>query len=177
VEVGGDERQITSTPMINLPNRRISNLLGFAACGGLIGYAFYAQYVLLLEPCPLCWLQRVAFFILGVVFLLAALHNPKSWGARIYSVLVAIAALIGLGVAAKHIWVQAQPPGSLSSCGASVEYLLDIMPVFDVLKKIMIGSAECQHIDSLLGLSWPWWTVITMALLGAWGIVMNGRRR
>ena len=39
--------------------RRVLNLLGFAACVALLGYAWYAQRVLGLEPCPLCIFQRV----------------------------------------------------------------------------------------------------------------------
>ena len=163
--------------MPNFLTRRFANFLGFFACSALIGYAFFAQYVQLLEPCPLCWFQRIAFFVLGVVFLLAALHNPKSTGARVYSVLLAIAALIGIAIAARHIWIQSLPPGSVPSCGASVGYLLDIMPALDVIKKVFSGSGECQHIDALLGVSWPWWTAITMTLLGVWGTAMNWTRK
>ena len=39
-----------------------------------MGFALYSQHVLLLDPCPLCVLQRVAVIGLGVVFLIAALH-------------------------------------------------------------------------------------------------------
>jgi disulfide bond formation protein DsbB len=153
--------------------RRLANLFGFLDCGLLIGYAFFAQYVQLLEPCPLCWFQRIAFFVLGVVFLLAAIHNPKQWGSRVYSVLLAIAALVGIAIAARHIWIQSLPPGSVPSCGASVGYLFDIMPAREVIKKVFSGSGECQHVDALLGLSWPWWTMITMTLLGIWGVLTN----
>jgi len=153
--------------------RRLANLFGFLACSVLIGYAFFAQYVQLLEPCPLCWFQRIAFFVLGVVFLLAAIHDPKQWGSRVYSVLIVIASLVGIAIAARHIWIQSLPPGSVPSCGASVGYLFEIMPALDVIKKVFSGSGECQHIDALFGLSWPWWTVITMTLLGVWGAITN----
>ncbi len=153
--------------------RRLANFAGFLACGGLIGYALFAQYVQLLEPCPLCWFQRVAFLVLGIVFVLAALHNPKESGARVYAMLLAIAALIGIAIAARHIWIQSLPPGSVPACGASVGYLFEIMPAFDVLKKVFTGSGECQHIDTLFGVSWPWWTAVLMTMLGAWGAVTN----
>ena len=58
---------------MTLPDRRLLNFAGFAVCVGLMGYALYAQYQLMLEPCPLCVLQRVAVILLGVVFLLATL--------------------------------------------------------------------------------------------------------
>ena len=57
---------------------RIQFLLGFLACAALLGYAFHTQFrdVNPLDPCPLCIFQRIAFFALGVVFLLGALHGP-----------------------------------------------------------------------------------------------------
>jgi disulfide bond formation protein DsbB len=163
--------------MPNFLTRRLANFLGFLACSCLIGYAFFAQYVQLLEPCPLCWFQRIVFFVLGVVFLVATLHNPKEWGARVYAVLLVIAALVGIGIAARHIWIQSLPPGSVPSCGASVSYLFEIMPALDVVKKVFSGSGECQHVDAILGVSWPWWTAIMMTILGAWGALTNLRLR
>ena len=54
---------------------RTQFLLGFLACAALLGYAFHTQFrdVNPLDPCPLCIFQRIAFFALGVVFLLGAL--------------------------------------------------------------------------------------------------------
>lgn len=157
--------------------RRFANLIGFLVCCALIAYALYAQYVLFLDPCPLCIFQRFAIVGLGLVFLLAALHNPQTRGAKIYAVLLGLVALIGILVAARHIWIQSLPPGAVPSCGAGLSYMFDIMPVFDVIKKVFLGSGECQHIDTLLGISWPWWTAMAMTGLGAWGTVTNWKGR
>jgi disulfide bond formation protein DsbB len=155
-------------------NRRLANALGFLACAGLIAYALYAEHVLGLAPCPLCIFQRVAVIIVGVLFLLAALHDPGALGARIYGVLVGIAALGGVAVAARHIWIQAQPPGTVAACGADLDYLMDIMPVTEVVTKVLTGSGECGKIDwTLLGLSMPWWVLISLIAVGAWGIFAN----
>jgi protein dithiol:quinone oxidoreductase len=159
-------------------NRRLANGIAALACAGLMGYALYAQHVLLLEPCPLCIFQRVAVIAVGVVFLLATLHNPGRIGARVYGALIGVAALAGIGVAGKHIWIQAQPPGSVPSCGASLDYMMDIMPVMDVIKKVLFGAGECQKIDwQFLGLSMPWWVAIALTVLGLWGVIANFRFR
>ena len=47
----------------------------------------YLQYGLGLEPCPLCIFQRVAVIATGLVFLVAAIHNPGRSGAAFYAVL------------------------------------------------------------------------------------------
>lgn len=154
-------------------SRRAANAIGLLDCCLLLGYAFFAQYVQGLDPCPLCLFQRFVVIGLGVVFLLAALHNPQKIGARIYGLLLLLVALIGIGISAKHIWIQAQPPGTVASCGASLSYLVDIMPLFDVIKKVLGGSGECAHVDTILGISWPWWTGAAFAGLGLWGLLTN----
>ena len=58
---------------------RKANVLGVLACVALLAYAYYAQFVMHLEPCPLCIFQRVGLFAVGVVFALAALHDPAGW--------------------------------------------------------------------------------------------------
>jgi disulfide bond formation protein DsbB len=163
--------------MLSAISRRAGNALGFIACAGLMGYALYAQYVLGLAPCPLCIFQRIATIVTGILFLIAALHNPRVTGARVYGALIGLAALSGVLISARHIWIQAQPPGTVAACGADLNYLLEIMPVTDVVTKVLTGSGECGKIDwTLLGLSMPWWVAISLGLLGVWAVVVNFRK-
>ena len=162
--------------MPDLKTRRIANLGGFLAACALIGYALYAQYVLYLEPCPLCLFQRFAVMAVGVLFLLAALHKPQARGAKAYGLVIVVAAIGGILISARHIWIQSQPPGSVPACGASLGYLFDIMSFTEVLAKVFTGSGECAKIDwRFLGLSMPAWTAISLAALGTWSAVVNWR--
>ncbi|MGD9843117.1 MAG: disulfide bond formation protein B [Steroidobacteraceae bacterium] len=155
-------------------DRRTGNFVGFLVCAGLIAYALYSQYGLGFEPCPLCIFQRVAVMAIGVIFLLAALHHPHKTGALIYGALGLLAALIGVAIAARHVWIQAQPPGTVAACGATLDYMLDILPVFDVITKVLTGSGECAEITwTLLGLSMPWWVIVACVGLGLWAIWVN----
>jgi disulfide bond formation protein DsbB len=154
--------------------RRRGNLLGLLACVGLISYALYVQYGIGLEPCPLCILQRIAVIVIGVLFLLAFLQDPGNKGARVYGVLIDVAALAGVAVAARHIWIIAQPPGTVAECGASLDYMMDVLPLHEVLGKILTGSGECAKIDwEFLGLNMPTWVLICLVLVGGWGLVVN----
>ena len=78
---------VTSLALILLPPRRIGYALGCCVCLGLMAYALYLQYVLDLEPCPLCILQRVCVSAMGLVFLVAFFHNPGRGGATVYALL------------------------------------------------------------------------------------------
>src|ERR1700757_3402913 len=105
---------------------RQGNLGGFAACVCLLAYAYYAQFVMHLEPCPLCIFQRIGVFALAVVFLIAALHDPATFGRRLYALFLALAALAIIGVAARHLYIISAPPGSVPSCGASLDFMLKV---------------------------------------------------
>ena len=65
-----------STPILRHP--RTLGLIAFAVCTGLLGTAFYMEYVWYLEPCPLCMAQRVAFALFGLIGLIAALTPPTA---------------------------------------------------------------------------------------------------
>jgi disulfide bond formation protein DsbB len=157
---------------------RRGNLLGFAACAALLAYAYYAQFVLHLEPCPLCIFQRVGVFAIGVVFVLAAAHDPVSWARRAYASLLAVAALATIGVALRHLYIQHLPEGSVPSCGASLDFMLKVFSLSEVLVKVLTGSGECAKVTwQFLGLAMPAWVLIAALILGAYGVWNNLRRQ
>src|SRR5271167_945901 len=139
-------------------NRRLTNGLGLLVCLGLLAYAYYAQKYLHLEPCPLCIFQRIGVAAIALAFLLALVHNPKGWGSRVYGVLIFVAAAVTLCVAARHVWIQHLPADQVPTCGASLNYLLDIFPLTEVIRTVLTGSGECAKINwTLFGLSMPTW--------------------
>jgi protein dithiol:quinone oxidoreductase len=157
---------------------RRGNVLGFLACAGLLAYAYYAQFVMHLEPCPLCIFQRIGIFALGVVFLVATLHDPEAFGRRVYAVLLTLAALATIGVALRHLYIQSLPPGAVPACGASLDFMLKVFSLSEVLVKVLTGSGECAKITwEFLGLAMPAWVLISALLLGAWGLWVNLRRQ
>jgi disulfide bond formation protein DsbB len=157
---------------------RRGNLFGLLACVCLLAYAYYAQFVMHLEPCPLCIFQRIGVFTLGVIFLIAALHDPAALGRRVYALLLALAALATIGVAARHLYIQSLPPGSVPACGASLDFMLKVFSLSEVLVKVLTGSGECATVSwAFLGLAMPGWVLISATVLGAYGIWVNLRRQ
>lgn len=163
---------------MRLPGRRGANALGALVCVTLLAYAWYAQTRLGLDPCPLCIFQRVGIAATGVLFLLAAAHHPRGRGALAYGALILAAALATLGVATRHVWIQHLPPGSVPSCGATLDYMLEVFPLTDVIRKVLTGSGECARVTwTFLGLSMPAWVGIAAVGLGALGAWANFSRR
>jgi len=155
-------------------HRRNANLLGLIWCVGLMGYALFVQYGLHEDPCPLCILQRVAVMVVGALFLVAFLHNPADRGARVYGALIDLAAVAGIFIAARHVWIIAQPAGTVAECGASLDYMMDVLPLHEVLGKVLSGSGECAKVTwRFLGLSMPAWVLMNLVVLGVLGVVAN----
>jgi len=160
-----------------VPDRRLSNFAGFAVCAALLAYALYAQFHHGLDPCPLCVFQRIGVALLGLMFLAAALHHPRAAGRYGYVLAIALAALATAAVAARHLYVQSLPPGTLPSCGAPLAVLMKFMPLGQLIRKVLTGSGECGEVNwRFLGLAMPAWVLIWALLLGAAGVAANLRR-
>jgi len=167
----------TLQQIANAGSRRL-NLLGAGACFGLFGYALFAEHVQGYAPCPLCLLQRLAVIGMGGAFLLAAIHRPAGAFRHAHSALCAAIGLAGGGVAARHLWIQAQPPGSVPPCGASFDFILENFGIITAVREALTASGECAKVDwSLLGLSMPAWVLLALLGLTAWAVWTNSFAR
>jgi|TARA_B100001250_G_scaffold221463_1_gene189937 disulfide bond formation protein DsbB len=145
---------------------RSLNYLGFIFALSLILYALYAQYILNLEACPLCIFQRVAVILAGILFLICAIHSPKEIMAKVYHLMITSTCFLGMGISARHVYLQNLPPDKIPSCGPGLGYLFDTFPIFEVLRMIFTGSGECAVINwSFIGLSMPSWVFICFLFL------------
>ena len=162
-----------------MPSARMINFFGFLACVLLMAYAiFYLEKIVGLDPCPLCMFQRVAFVALGVVFLLAALHNPSGWGKKIYALFILISAGLGAALAGRHIWLQNLPPDQVPECAPDLDYMLEVFPFQEMLTTVLSSSGECAEVSwRFLSLSIPAWALISFIVLGLIGIIANWSRR
>lgn len=162
--------------MFNLSSRKIFLLIA-CACVLLMGYAFFAQYVLHYEPCMLCMVQRVFVCAVGLVALIAALHGPGRIGARAYGLLAALMAVGGAYIAGRHVYLQHLPPEQLEGCAPSFEYALDNYGALQFLKTIFIRDQDCGVIDwTFLGQSMPAWVFLCFVVLFAASLWAGFRR-
>ncbi|MEX0900472.1 MAG: disulfide bond formation protein B [Gammaproteobacteria bacterium] len=140
-------------------------------CAGLLGYAYYSQYALGYEPCPLCIFQRIGVFLVGLVGLVAAIHGPGRIGRRVYGGVASMFATAGAVVAGRHLWLQSLPPDQVPDCGPGLDYMLEVFPLLDAFRMVFEGSGECAEVDwALLGLSMPGWVLIAFVGLGVYSL-------
>ena len=157
---------------------RVGYAAGFLVCAALLAFALYLQHVQGQDPCPLCILQRFAFIGMMAVFAVAALHGPARRGAKVYSGIAALVAVVGGAIAGRQVWLQSLPPEKVPACGPGLEYMLDRFPLGQALQKILAGSGECAEAGwKFLGLTIAGWSLVWFVLLGAFALYMALRAR
>jgi disulfide bond formation protein DsbB len=155
---------------------RFSFAVGFLVCAALMGFALYAEYAWEMTPCPLCIFQRVGFIVMGVFFLLGALHAPRGGLRWIYAAGVWLGAVFGIVVAGRHLWIQSLPADQIPSCGPPLDYMFSAFPFAKVLRMVFTGSGECAAVEPILGLPMPAWTLLWFVLLAVLTVVAVRRR-
>ena len=146
--------------MTNLNPRLVFSAL-FFGCTGLLGFGYYLQYVEGLNPCNLCIFERVCFASIGLIALIGLVHGSRGVATRVYHGLAALAALAGVGIAARHVWIQNLPEDQIPECGPGLDYLMQAFPLQSVIQTVLRGSGDCAEIVwQFLGLSIPAWALV-----------------
>lgn len=157
---------------MTLPASRTIFWLVFLGTVTLMGVALYMEHVMKLQPCPLCIFQRVMTIATGTIALIAALHNPRETGIRIYGGLMSLTAIMGASISIRHLWLQSLPADQVPACGPDLDYLLDVFPITEVLVKVLSGDGSCAEVLwTLFGISIPGWALIGFVGLLGLGIL------
>ena len=148
-----------------LSGRRAAALLAGAAVAALAA-AFFAQYVMRLEPCPLCLYERVPYAIIVVV---AGAAAALALGPRARAGLIALAALAALadsGLAGYHVGVEQGVFEASAACtGSTGETAGDL----ESLRAQLLAeppAARCDRVPwSAFGISIAGYNALYSALL------------
>lgn len=157
--------------MKNLTARKL-NFVGFIVCSGLIAFALFMQYVMNIQPCPLCIIERIFVALIGLNMIVAVLHNPGEVGDKIYGIMTLAIAIVGMCAAGRHIWLQNQPLTLGQICVPGLNYLFTNLPITEALRTLVVGTADCAKVNwSFLGLSMPMWTFLFYDLFALLGFI------
>lgn len=157
---------------MSLPSSRLTFLIIFLGCAGLMLVGLYMQYAMDLHPCPLCITQRVFIIAVGVSALLAFIVNPRRLGTRIFAFLGFLFAVIGGSFSSRQLWLQSLPEDEVPACGPTLDYMLNNFPLTEALSVLLRGDGNCAEVAwSFLGISIPGWTLVAfigLALFNIW---------
>lgn len=161
-----------------LTARRFHGLVALVSFA-LLGVAFYMEYQMGLEPCPLCMLQRIVFFCIGVVSFISALTGYLGVR-RVSAWFVVILSLSGAALAIRHLYLQNIPADQLPACLPGLSYMFEVFPWQEIMQAMIMGTGECGEVVwTFLGLSIPGWTLVafvSMAVVNL-GIALRSKKR
>jgi protein dithiol:quinone oxidoreductase len=154
--------------IISMPSPRIVNIALFFICTFMILAAAYMEHVLKMIPCSLCITQRAFVILVGLLALIAAIHNPRTRGLQAYASLGIVGALLGACFAARQLWLQSLPAEQVPACGPGISYIFDVFPFMEAMKLLLQGDGNCAHVDKIFGASLAFWTLL--AFIGLAGV-------
>lgn len=159
------------------PSIRQVNLLMFLGCSGALLVALYLEHFQGMEPCPLCMTQRIFIAAVGIVALLALLHNPAQRCRRVYAVIAIVLAVAGSYFSSRQLWLQSLPPEQVPLCGPSLSYMFEVAPFMEAFKLLLQGDGNCAEVEKVFGVTIPLWTLLAFIALAALNLYQFLRRR
>ena len=150
---------------------QLTALIGATASVAALAIAyFFMQQYLLLEPCPLCILDRFAVGAFGGgCLLLMFVWRFSYWRWGVWA-LNSIALAAGFVFAGRHIWLQHQPFDDAALCLSDSVAARSFM---DLIGRAFDANADCGAIAwEFLGLSIPEQTLLLFVGLAVLHAVM-----
>lgn len=168
--------------MTDTTRRRILLIAGLVCFASIAFAYFYLEKTLYLSPCPLCIMQRIAFALVGIMFILDAALWPQG---KIGSVLMKtgkyLSIFFGIGLAARHLYIQSLPADQVPSCGLDFYGLMENSPFFSGIAQAMMGTGNCATQDTwplqgMFAMTIPTWSMILFIALLLICIISERRR-
>lgn len=140
----------------------------------VLGSSFHFQYVVGLQPCPLCLMQRLCVLLLLIIILFSFFAVRT----RLWLILHMSLASFGLFFALRHLWLQSLPLGKAPACMPGLDVLIRYFPWQTVAKALFWGAGDCAETNwSWLGISMPGWSALYFLLMLISGLWLFWRLR
>jgi disulfide bond formation protein DsbB len=162
-----------ATTMRN-PTAGAATVVAIVGVAAILG-AYYFQYVLGLQPCPLCLEQRIAYYFaipLAVIVAVAAARGAPRAFLIAGLVLIALAMLVNAGLGVYHAGVEWKLWPGPADCSAPVTSLGRASDLMKQLRNVTVVRCD-EAAWRFLGLSLAGYNVlISLALAGIalWGL-------
>jgi disulfide bond formation protein DsbB len=160
--------------MTKLTYRKLQYFLALTTLFVLFA-SLYFQYILGLQPCPLCLMQRICVFLLMGLMGLSLGTLKKAHLVSLWQIIIASA---GLYFSLRHLWLQSLPEGSAPACMPGLDVLIQYFPWQDVAKALFWGAGDCAESTwSMFGISMPGWSAFYFLLMALTGLFLYFRTR
>lgn len=138
---------------------RALNLYGTLIAFGLLATSAHFQWVMGLEPCPLCLVQRYVMLLIAIIFLLGAVYRGQRF-IGLHAFVTLLIASFGGTVSGRQVWLQHLPADQVPACGPDLAYMFQHLPFWHAIQMLFQGTADCGEVQwTFFNLSIPEWTL------------------
>jgi len=150
-----------------IKDARRTFLVFFLAAIGMISVALFMEYFLELKPCILCYMQRGAVIITGILAAIGFLINPsKLLNYKIFISIISLSIIAGMLLSSRQLYLQSLPAELVPSCAPDIDYLISTLPFLEVVILAFTGDGNCAEVLwTFLGISIPGWVFISLSIL------------
>ena len=151
--------------IINLPP-----LINFGLGIGLVISAYIFEIFGYYDPCPLCILQRWSFVLIAMCGALIAIPVLHVFLKKVLFILASFFACCGGIIAGRQIYLQNLPSDQIPTCAPPMDFLMDTLPLFEVIQTILIGDGNCAEYEWRFILNFAEWALVFFILLFIYNI-------
>ena len=151
--------------IMNLPP-----LINFGLGIGLVISAYIFEIFGYYDPCPLCILQRWSFALIAVCGAMMAIPNLYTFLKKGLLVFASLFASCGSIIAGRQIYLQNLPSDQIPTCAPPMDFLMDTLPLFEVIQTILIGDGNCAEYEWRFILNFAEWALVFFILLFIYNI-------
>ncbi len=141
-------------------------LINFIICVVLGGVAFYYNAVDGVTLCPLCSMQLICYYIIGVVSLVRFVYIPERAGHYAYGIFLIIFSVLGILFGNRQLWMQHLPNYQSLSCSPDIIDTFGNSGLSGFFHTLFNIYRDCSSDNwQFLNLSMVTWSLIGFAVL------------
>lgn len=126
----------------------------------VLSSSFYFEYAQGMQPCPLCFMQRICTFILGMCCMMGLSFSSLRRALNVTRLQLFFTAF-GMYFAGRQLWLQSLPRDNAQACMPSLDSLIHYFSKDQVLKALFWGTGDCgEDAGQWLGFSIPGWSAL-----------------
>jgi len=148
-------------------------IINFIICVVLSGVAFFYNYVEGIRLCPLCSLQLICYYIIGMISLIAFFHIPEKAGRYTYAILLLIFTILGILFSSRQVWLQQTAHVKGMACAPSLLHMLANFPLSQAWQMTFSGNDACTLVNwQFIGFSMAAWSLFFFIILLITGLLL-----
>ena len=131
----------------------------------LIVGAYIFEVVGYYDPCPLCILQRWSFAFIALCGALMMLPGLYLVIRKTLLFLASLFSMCGCVIAGRQIYLQNLPIDQVPTCAPPMDFLMDALPIFEVIQTILLGDGNCAEYEWRFIFNFAEWALIFFVFL------------